>query len=269
MTRIRAWRKILVGGGVLLAAYAVFLLVLAPATLLDVGLRHATGGRLRLALAQGTLWSGSGQVEVRDQAGRCGAGKAVAWRLQPLALWRGRLDFAVTVDHAAKAFPLQLSPRRIEVSDVDFSLPARVLGVAVPRLAPLDPQGELVLHVAKFAAVGDVVTADGVVTWKDASSAATAVAPLGTYELGFDGKDGPVRLTLRTLDGPLRLAGGGVWRGGAPPALTITARVAPAQRAQLTPFLRLVAVERGDGDFALQWNPQLGSAGVPRSVEKP
>jgi general secretion pathway protein N len=269
MTHTHAWRGILVGGGVLLAAYAVFLLVLAPATLLDVGLRHATEGRLRLALAQGTLWSGSGQVEVRDQARRRVAGKAAAWRLQPLALWRGRLDFVVTVDHAAKPFPLRLSPRRVEVSDVDFSLPARVLGVAVPRLAPLDPQGELVLHVAKFAAAGDVVTADGAVTWKDASSAATAVAPLGTYELGFDSKDGPVRLTLRTHDGPLQLAGGGVWRGGAPPVLTITARVAPAQRAQLTPFLRLVAVERGDGDFALQWNPQLGSAAVPRSVEKP
>lgn len=269
MSRMHAWRGILVGSGVLLAAYAVFLLVLAPATLLDAGLRHVTGGQLRLALAHGTLWSGSGQVEARDRVGRRVAGKAVAWKLQPLALWRGRLDFAVTIEPAAKPFPLRVSPRRVELSDVDFSLPARVLGVVVPRLAPLDPQGELVLHVAKLVAAPNAVTADGVVTWKDASSAATAVAPLGTYELGFDSKDGPVRLTLRTHDGPLRLAGGGVWRGGAPPALTITAQVAAAQRAQLTPLLRLVAVERGNGEFALQWNPQLGGAPVSTSPEKP
>lgn len=268
MTRRFAWRSIFAGAGVALVACALFLVVLAPATLLDIGLRHATEDRLRLAQAHGTLWSGVGLLEFRDQSGHA-IDKELSWSLQPRALWRGHLDFAVAVDHAAERFPLRFSLHGIELSNADFSLPASVLGVAVPRMAPLGPRGELVFRIAKLSRVGAAFSADAVVTWKDAGSAATAVAPLGTYELRFSSAADALNVTLHTLSGPLRLDGKGSWRGSGPPALAATARVDARYRPQLAPLLRLIAVERGDGNFDLQFSPPLGGGLLRAQQEQP
>lgn len=266
MTRGYTWQGIAAGACVVLGTYVLFLVVLAPATLLDAGLRHATEGRLRLAQARGTLWSGDGLLEIRDGVGHA-VGKDLSWSLQTRALGRGRLDFAVAIDHAREHFPLRLSMHGVELSHVDFSLPASTLGVAVPQMAQLGPRGEIVFHVAKFSLVGESLSADAVVTWKDAGSAVTTVAPLGSYELRFNSVAGSVNATLRTLDGPLRLDGHGAWRGSGPLALSATARVDARHRPQLTPLLRLIAVERGDGDFVLQLNQPLGSA-LSRAQQK-
>lgn len=268
MMRARTWRGLAADACLVLAAYALFLVVLAPAALLDLGLRHATDGRLRLAQAHGALWSGAGLLEVRDASGHA-VGKDLSWSLQPRALWRGRLDFAVAVDRAAERFPLSLSMRGVELSDLDLSLPASAIGVAVPQMAPLSLRGEIVLHVAKFSLVDGILSADAVATWKGAGSALTAVAPLGSYELRFGSVAGALGATLRTLDGPLHLDGHGAWRGSSPPALSAMARVDPRYRPQLAPLLQLIAVERGDGDFVLQLGSPLGS-GMPRAHgEKP
>lgn len=259
MKRVRAWRGILGSTGVLLGAYLLFMLVLAPATLLDAGLAQTTGGRLRVAQAQGTLWSGSAQLEIRNGGGQRVASETVRWALQSGGWWRGRLDYVVATDAAAQPFRLSLSRHGVALAKVDVVLPARALGVAVPRLAPLEPQGRLAMHVTRLTLADGLIAADGVAIWQDASSALSAVAPLGTYELRFHSGTGPVQVTLRTRSGPLQLEGAGVWHGGAL-ALTGTARVATPYRARLVPLLRLVAVERGDGTFALSLHPPLGTA---------
>jgi general secretion pathway protein N len=260
MTRGRTWRGILAGGCVVLGAYIASLIALAPATLLDGSLRDASEGRLRLTQAQGTLWSGNGQLEFRHRNGERAAGMDLSWSLQPRALWRGRLGYAVAIDHAAKAFPLRLSPGWLELSDVDLTLPASVLGVAAPRLAPLGLNGHLIVHIAKFARLGDTVAADAMVTWKDASSAVTTIAPLGTYELRVNSVGDVLQVSLRTRSGALHLDGSGSWRGGESSVLAATARVDPRYHAQLAPLLRLVAVERGNGEFALQFSSPLAGA---------
>ncbi len=55
------WKLLAVG----LAAYLLGLLVYAPATLVDAVLGRVSDGRLRLAEASGTLWSGAGLIEIR------------------------------------------------------------------------------------------------------------------------------------------------------------------------------------------------------------
>lgn len=259
MTRRPTWRGLLRDGGLVLAAYLLLLVILAPATWLDVGLRQVTAGQLRLAQAHGTLWSGHGQLELRGSNGAGGVGMDLAWTLHARALLRGQLDYAVALDHATKPFPLRISARRVELTDVDFTLPARALGIAVPRIAALAPGGELAVHLAKFTRVGAVVTTDAVATWRHASSALTPIRPLGSYELRLGSAGGSTNASLRTLSGPLQLSGDGAWRGAGPPALAIHARVDAGHRAQLVPLLRLIAIEHSDGDFALQFKPPLGS----------
>lgn len=260
MTRQPTWRGLLRDGAVVLAVYLLFLVIWAPATLLDSATRRATAGQLRLAQAQGSLWSGHGQLELRDSKDAAGVEVDLAWTLHAPALLRGRLDYALTLDHAARPSTLRISARRIELTGVDFALPARALGIAVPRIAALGPGGDLHVHIAKLTRVDAVVSTDAVATWRHASSALSPIRPLGSYELRLDSAGGSTNASLRTLSGPLQLEGDGTWRGAGPPDLVVRARVDAGHRAQLAPLLRLIAVERGDGDFVLQFTPPLGSA---------
>jgi len=237
----------------LLGAYALVLAATLPATLLDAALRSASEGRLRLAEARGTLWSGTGQLEARDASGRAGVAKAVVWRFVPQSLLRGRAGFEIGIDDSSRRFLVAIAPSRIEIADAEVSLPADLLGLAVPRLAPLRLAGELSLRVARLSiAKREGVQGTATLQWRAASSALTPVAPLGDYDLRLEGNGSAVRASLRTLAGPLRLEGSGSWTPGGNPAFLVVARVAPEYREPLEPLLRLIAVERGDESFELQ-----------------
>lgn len=234
---------------VLAGAYALALVATAPATLVDGRLHAASGGRLRLADAHGTLWSGTGQLEIRDARGRRGLGEPVAWRFAPAALLRARFAYEVALASAARPFPVTIFWSRIELADADISLPAAALGHLVPKLATLGLTGELALHVPRLSLGRGATRGSATMQWRGAGSALSPVSPLGDYELRVSG-DGPtVRTTLHTLQGPLQLDGQGVWSDRRPPEFVATARLPPDQRQAMAPFLRLITVERGDGSF--------------------
>lgn len=247
---MRRWSLLAIG----LSAFAVALIATAPATLVDAGVQHASQGRLRLADASGTVWSGSGQIEVRDAGGRTGVAKAFAWRVMPESLLRGHLVCEVELDQPAKRFPVTLSLSRIELTNVDISLPATVLGLAVPKLAPLGLTGDVLIHVASLSIARDAIEGNATVQWRAAGSTLTPVSPLGDYELRLDGEGMTIHAFLRTIEGPLQLDGKGTWKRGDNPAFVATARIAAQQQAQLAPLMRLIAVDRGEGRFELQLN---------------
>ncbi|HET9403766.1 MAG TPA: type II secretion system protein N [Burkholderiales bacterium] len=235
-----------------LGAYLLALIAIAPATLADAALQHASGGRLRLAEARGSLWSGTGHLEVRDAAGQTGIVWALAWRVVPEALLGGHLVCEVRLEQAARHFPVTLSLSRIELANADISLPAATLGLGVPRLAPLGLTGEVLIHVASLSIARDGMKGHATLHWRAAGSALTPVSPLGDYEVRLDGEGMTVNALLSTLSGPLRLDGRGSWTHGDNPAFLAMASVAPQHREQLAPLLRLIAVERGEGRFELQ-----------------
>lgn len=239
------WRLIVLAAGI----YALGLLVTAPATLIDAELRQASAGRLRLAEARGTVWSGTGAIELRGANLRTGVAKQIGWRLRPAYLLRGELRYQVTLD---REFPVTITPSRVEVADADVSLLASVLGLGVPQLAPLELTGELRLHIRRFALAREAMHGNATLQWQAAGSALTSVSPLGDYELNLAAGGSEVRASLRTLRGPLQVDGGGSWAIGTRPKFQATARIAPQHRQQLAPLLRLIAVERGDGSFALR-----------------
>ncbi len=247
---MKRWQLIAIG----LIIYTVAIVATAPATLLDGRLQHASHGRLRLAEAHGTLWSGSGQIEVRDSAGRIGIAKNLAWRFLPESLLRGRLVCEVGLDQSAKRFPVTISLSRIEVANADVSLPATVLGLGLPKLAPLGLTGDVLLHIASLTVERKEMQGNATLLWRDAGSVLTPISPLGDYELRLDGEGATVHAYLRTIQGPLRLEGKGSWANGNNPVFLATAQVAAEHQQQLAPLLRLIAVERGEGNFELRLN---------------
>lgn len=242
MTR---WKLLAAG----IVAYALGLIALMPATLVDAALQRLSDGRLRLAEARGTFWSGAGQIEIRDVRQRTGVSKPVAWRFVPTSLLRGHLVCEVEFDQ--RPFPVTISLSRVEVTHADIQLPAAVLGLTVPSLAPLELGGDLSLQVAKLTIDRNRIHGDATVQWRAASSALTPVSPLGSYELRVQDAGTGLRSSLRTLQGPLQLDGQGSWTNGSKPVLQATARVPPPHEQQLAPLLRLIGVERGGGTFEL------------------
>ena len=244
---MRRWSLLAIG----LGAYALALIATAPATLVDAGLQRASHGRLRLAEAQGTLWSGSGQIEIRDTGGRTGVAKSLAWRVVPESLLRGHLVYEVGLEQATKPFPVTISLSRIEIANAEISLPATVLGLGVPKLAPLGLTGDVLLRVASLSIERKEMQGNATLQWRDAGSVLTPISPLGDYELRLDGEGATVHAYLRTIQGPLRLEGKGSWANGNHPVFLATARVPAQHQQQLAPLLRLIAVERGEGSFEL------------------
>ena len=240
--------------GLVIGAYALGLVATAPASLIDSGLEQAAEGRLRLTDTRGTLWSGTGQLEMRDRMQRTAVARSIAWRVLPLYFLRGQLRGEVVLDQAAKPFPVTISPSQIELADADINLPASALGVGEPKLAPLGLTGDVLLHVARLALRRNAIEGSATLQWRGAGSAFTRVSPLGDYELRFDAEGTTVRASLRTLQGPLQLDGKGSWTSGGNPAFLGTARIAPEQRQQLAPLMRMIAVERGEGNFELVLN---------------
>jgi general secretion pathway protein N len=244
------WRLLALGAGL----YALALVATAPATLLDAGLQRASEGRLRLADAHGTLWSGAGQLEMRDARGRSGVARRIAWHLRPGALLRARIGYEVELDPGPRPFPVTLSWSRIELAHAEINLPAAALGLGVPKLAPLQLTGEMQLRISSLSIGRDTTRGSATLRWRAAGSVLTPVSPLGDYELRLEGEGAVVRITLLTLKGPLQLDGQGSWRSGRQPAFSAIAQVPPDFRQRLAPFLRLIAVERGAGRFELQLN---------------
>ena len=237
-------------------AYGAMLLALAPATLIDAHLERASGGRMRLAAAQGSLWSGTGWIELRDAHGESGVTKHVAWRVRPLALGRGELVAEVELDQA-KPFALAISPSRIEIGGALIDLPAAALGLGMPRLAALRLTGEVHVDIPHLSLARGGVDGDATLQWLGAGSALTPISPLGAYEVRFKAAGPALHAALRTLEGPLQLEGKGTWSSAAAPSFQAIARVPLAQQEQLAPLLRLIAVEKSAGSFEITSNRAL------------
>lgn len=236
-----------------LAIYALGVIALAPASLVDVGLQRISQGRLHLVEVQGTLWLGSGRIELRDAQGRTGAAKHMAWHLRPESLLRGQLAGDIQLDREGSHFPVTVSMSGFEIGKVDVRLPAAALGLAVPRLAALGLGGELEVQIPGVIIERGQLRGRVAVRLRSAGSTFMPVFPLGDYELNLDGQGAAVQLLLHTLQGPLQLDGKGSWVIGHKPDFLAVARVPPQHVQQLDPLLRLIAVERGAGRFELQF----------------
>lgn len=235
-----------------LGAYTFALIITAPATLLDVGLRRASDGRLRLIEAQGTLWSGSGLIEIRDLGGHNSVVKGLGWRLRIDAALRARFTYEVKFDQGTTSFPVTIFWSRIELKNADISLPAAALGIGIPKLAALGLSGDVNLHITSLSLGRSTTLGNATLQWLAAGSALSPISPLGNYELRLNGNGAVVQASLHTLQGPLQLDGQGSWGSGRSPVFLAMAYTAPELQQRLAPFLRLIAVERDAGHFELQ-----------------
>ncbi len=198
----------------------VAVLAFAPAHWLAQAVQQASGERLVLSEARGTIWQGSAQLWLTGGAGsqdRAALPQRLNWRLSPG--WTA-LTLSLSADCCTNTpLSVSLQPRltgmTLQVTDGLSVWPAAVLAGLGTPWNTLRPQGRLQLSSqglqAQFGQGRWQIQGSAAVEAQSLSSALSTLKPMGNYRLSLQaGPSGaPATLNLSTLDGSLQLSGTG------------------------------------------------------------
>jgi general secretion pathway protein N len=231
------------------SAFLLTLLATAPASLLDSRVQSATQGRLALAGATGTIWSGTATPALRPQAGSAVVLPPLHWDAARLPLLTGALEVRLqwASQPAVPGMDVIITSGQVELRSAQLRLPARVIEEAAPMLKPAQFRGQLEIHSEKLAYSQRGVEGTATISWKRAGSALSSVDPLGDYRLALKGEGGMVRIALATHSGKLLLDGQGNWSPGRGLEFRGRAQAAPGNREALAELLRNLGPEESPG----------------------
>lgn len=252
MNPVRWFLLVLAG----LLAAAGTLAAFAPASLVDTALDRASLGRVRLADARGSIWSGSGRVVLTEsQEPRSGGvevlggmaiPETVVWQLRALPLLLGMVDATVSIGEGGAPVRISGNPTELRIGAGSVELPSAELSRLGSPWNTIRPSAALALRWDAATVRQGVLDGRAVIELGDLASAMTPVRPLGTYRLEIDGNGRDVALALSTLSGPLRLQGKGSWDRRAGVRFEAQAHAEGEERARLQSLLGLIG--RRDGD---------------------
>lgn len=233
-------------------AYGGFLAASVPASLVASRVEGWTRGQVALADATGSVWNGAARATLKLP----GAGDVtidrIDWSWQPLALFRGQL----AVNVGAALGPLSgratvaRTPLAWELRGASAQGPVAALASVSPLLAAWQPGGSVSLESAAFRYDGKSYTGAARAEWRDASLALSPVEPLGGWRLDLTADNSPVKATLTTQRGPLRLSGEGTLAANGKARFNGEARAEAGREADLASLLAALGPKRADGAHA-------------------
>lgn len=199
---------------VALVAVVVALVWQTPATVADSGLGWLSAGTLRIAQAQGTLWTGRGAVMGLDSTtDGWQPWLIVEWTLNASALLRGKLSWEVTSAHVPVA-RTSMGFGGIEISQLRLGGPARFfLGLVPNSLGRAGWKGDIATESPRFhCSWHGLCEGHAELRWIGAASDLLPGDALGDYKLAIDGSSGnQILFQVQTIDGPIRVEGQGRW----------------------------------------------------------
>lgn len=198
----------------LAAVFVVALTVVVRAPAAWVGDWLQSQGRLRLIDAHGTVWSGSAMLGFSDGRQVMLVPGRVSWKIGLAALGAGRVTAHVAHPSMPAPLAVSLGAGSIALKAGQAELPAALLVALGTPFNTVRPGGALGLRWTDVEFKGGVLGGSLQIEWRDAQSALSTVAPLGSYLLQITGGGDGARVQLDTLRGPLRLQGSGTLRGG-------------------------------------------------------
>ena len=223
---------------------------LAPASLVDERVASASGGRVRLADAAGTVWHGAGVLT--DAQGRWRI--PLAWRVDALPLARGALS--LTLVPAAGDDPqgaLVADSDTLRITGLRVAIPAAALETLWPR--PPVPRLDGVLSLDAPAFTTDGRKADGAfdLRWSRASvSFAGLRASLGTVEARAQPAQDALLIALSNQGGDVTLRGNATLRNDSV-AVDATLTPLPTLAPAVAAGLRALGPADPDGTVHLAW----------------
>ena len=233
----------------LLLALACF----APARWLAGSVSRASGGRVQLDDARGSVWNGSAQLVVTGGEGSHDAvalPSRLSWQLRPVA---GGLRLLLSAPCClTQPLALGLQPQwgggAVRVEDGPPSQwPADLLAGLGTPWNTLQVEGDLQLStrglVLRWTDRRLQVDGQAELIAQRMASRLSTLRPMGSYRLTLSGGAAPT-LLLDTLEGDLRLSGSGQWVGSRL-RFNGEASAAPEREAALANLLNIIGQRRG------------------------
>lgn len=233
-------------------AYAGFLLATLPASVAGSRAEAWTGGQLTLREVTGTAWYGSATPTARVPGGGAIALDRVSWSWKPLDLFRGRVAFDVSVamEKLSGTATIARTPLAWEAHGIAVQGPAAALARLHPLLATWQPAGNVAIESASFRFDSRSFAGTARAEWRDATLALSPVSPLGAWRLELAADGGPVKATLSTQRGPLRLSGQGTIAASGKVTFNGEARAEGGREADVASLLNAIGPRRADGAHA-------------------
>ena len=233
------------------AYFAGLLVITAPASLLNQPLQRYSGALLSLANCQGTIWHGSATPVLHSGKHAGIPLHTLSWQIRPFALLRGQLNALFRWDESATPMELTLSRQSVRLSPVLLPLPAAILGELSPYLRPAQLGGNLLIESPQLTYSDKHLQGNASTRWSDASSAMSAVHPLGDYQIDIVAKQASLVAVLTTLNGALLLEGQGDWSPAKKFHFNGTAHAAPTSQIMLGELLNNLGPEVAPGIYRI------------------
>ena len=238
---------------------ALALVTQAPAHWLTHAIEQATGERVLLPDAQGTVWNGSARWVLNEgplnMARTTVLPTRVTWQLGPrIDLDHLRLALSATVASACctpQPVRVDISPMwrgvRVQVSDHTSHWPANWLeGLGTPWNT-VQPEGQMQLQTTQlqWSQQGNTEQLQGQaeLQMQQFGTRLSTLRPLGTYRVHLQGGE-TMAITLSTLEGSLQLSGNGQLLHGRV-HFSGEATAAPDAEAALSNLLNILGQRQG------------------------
>jgi general secretion pathway protein N len=233
--------------------YVCLLLIMAPASLLDLTIQRVSNGRLSLSNSQGTIWHGSATPTLHTGKDSTIALHTLHWTIRPQALLLGQLKVYTNWDDMPSATPMTLTLTRktASLTNLLLPLPAEVISELSPFLKPAQFSGNLALESPQLIYTGNHLLGNVTARWNQAGSAMSAVHPLGDYQINIVAAQDSLRAALTTRNGALLLDGQGSWSPTQKFHFNGTARATPAAQPMLSELLHHLGPEAAPGVYQI------------------
>jgi len=235
----------------LLLTASIALIAFAPATWLDRRVGEATGGRLRLSDAEGTVWRGRGAIVDAHGTWRI----PIAWRIAPTALLRGAVDIELeSFESDAPRGRITLEDAGVDLRNLRFDIPAAALRSLSNVPLPLEPGGELVFDAAAFRYRPN--QADGALDmrWERARLATAGSAlDLGTVTAHVAPQGAALVGTIANAGGQARIDGDATFSANGV-SLRATIAPGPGVPADIARLLAAIGSTDANGAVHVQWS---------------
>jgi len=211
-------------------AYLAALAVLAPPSVSTHFIKEFSNRKLELRNPRGSAWAGSARLYA---GGVMDLGE-ISWRI-------GFADIAI--EGAARA-SVEVRPWGVAVRGLDATFPAAALALLDPALHALGPQGTVRVRSERLRIERGSVLGLAEVEWRDVRLARARGLELGSHVARLRGGGARVDIELGSLEGPMRIEGGGTWTTSG--AVRMSGSV-DAQDQEIGRFLRGVCAESRGG----------------------
>lgn len=235
-----------------LALYFIFLIIQAPAYLLNYFLSRATQNQFVLDQPVGTIWRGSATHLIIQPNGASVPLSVIRWETSFFALFRGELVLNLAIEDAR--YPVHgmvaLANQRVHIKNLQAQLPPAALIAFAPQFHIWQPRGQFTIKAENFLFTSGAIKGGAEIQWIDATLNLVPGQSIGTYRATITGTPQGADIALNTLAGPLNIQGAGRWSQDQGLKFSGVAQ-ARSHGEQLVPLLKIIGQEESNGLYKI------------------